>query len=71
MAALANLSGLAKSIRTAALSGDSTNNSLSGYDESRTFQLVRDAFGTPQQLPAGVAMVRHTFKNCRKVQGEG
>ena len=71
MAALASVSGLAKSLRAQAASGDSTQSSLGGYDDVRTRQLVQDTFGTPQQLPPGVEMVRHTFvigggKGCRQ-----
>ena len=70
MAALA-LSGLAKSLRASALSGDGTSTALGGYDKERTEQLIRDTFGTPQQLPEKVPMVRHTFvigggKGCRQ-----
>ena len=70
MASLA-VSGLAKQLREQAAAGESTQSALGGYDNNRTVALVNDTFGTPQQLPPGVPMVRHTFvigggKGCRQ-----
>jgi hypothetical protein len=55
------LSGLPKELRAQAASGDSTTSPLSGYDEARVISLINDTFGTPQDVPANVGMVKHTF----------
>jgi hypothetical protein len=60
MASLA-LSGLPKALRGSAENGDNTETALSGYDGSRVTALINDTFSTPQNIPGGIEMIRHTF----------
>ena len=55
------LSGLPKALRGSAENGDNTETALSGYDGARTMSLINDTFSTPQSIPPGIEMIRHTF----------